>query len=483
MKNTGDQAFCDGANLDVFHNFSQSLSVSAKPGYVYFAGTHYSRNVTWWEQTPAFNAYIGRCSYMLQQGLFVADVLYYVGDGIGHGEAMKTEPALPAVGYDHDNCNLDALLTRASVKNGRIVMPDGMSYKMLVLPNRSKMAPEALEKIAALVDAGAIVVGPRPEGIAGFSVVSNQKAKFDKLLARLWAEKTEGSKSGHVIADKTPAEVLKSLHVTPDIEYSGLSKMGNIDWIHRKAGNTDIYFIASRWDPKEKIDFTFRVSGKQPEIWDPVTGVTHNITAFKQANGRTTIPLEFNPRESMFIVFSKPIASSAKGTTLSNYPKITTKSILTGKWDLHFDPRWGGPAKLTIDSLIDWTKFKQFDIQHYSGTAIYYKNFHLDAGTSKKRKLLLDLGEVHEIASVKVNGIDIGVVWTKPAQIDITRAVHAGENKLEITVVNLWPNRLIGDEGLPAEKRFTITNMHKFTKDTPLFPSGLIGPVKLENAD
>ena len=137
LKNTADQAFCDGCNLTVIHNWSHSPSVTAKPGYAYFAGTLYSRNTTWWEQTPAFNAYLGRCSFLLQQGLFVADALYYRGDAIGQGEQMKPRPALPAEGYDHDNCNLDALLTRVSVKDGRLVLPDGMSYRILVLPNNS----------------------------------------------------------------------------------------------------------------------------------------------------------------------------------------------------------------------------------------------------------------------------------------------------------------------------------------------------------
>jgi len=479
LKNTADQAFCDGANLDVFHNFSHSSSTTAKPGFVYFAGTHYSRNVTWWEQTPAFNAYIGRCSYMLQQGLFVADALYYRGDDIGHGEPMKTEPAIPAPGYDHDNCNLDALLNRVSVKNGRFVLPDGMSYKILILPDHSKIVPEALDKIAALVAAGGTVVGPRPEGIVGLTGNTTQRASLEKLMDKLWS--TGSNKLAHVIADKTPAEVLQVLRVSPDFEYSGLSKDGDIDWIHRKAGGEDIYFVASRWDAQEKIKCTFRVSGKQPELWDAVTGETRAITAFSQKNGRTTIPLEFDPRGSVFVVFRKLIASTTKGTTTSNYPALTTTAKLAGKWELHFDPKWGGPAKIEIDSLMDWTKFADFNIQHYSGTAVYYKSFKLDKGAIGK-KLILALGEVHEEAVVKVNGINLGVVWTKPAQIDISKAIHAGENKLEITVVNLWPNRLIGDEGLPVDKRFTLTNMHKFNKDTPLYPSGLIGPVRVERA-
>lgn len=412
---------------------------------------------------------------MLQQGLFVADALYYVGDGIGHGEPQKTQPSLPAPGYDHDNLNLDALLTRVSVKNGRFVLPDGMSYKILVMPAHTKIAPQALNKIAMLVAAGGVVAGPRPEGIAGLTINAAETVRLEKLIEKLW----DKSAPKHVITDRTAAQVLSDLHIAPDFTYTGLSYAGDIDWIHRKARTEDIYFIASRWDVTEKINATFRISGKQPEIWDPVTGETRPATAFTQANGLTTISLEFDPRGSVFIVFRKPIATSTQGRTRSNYPTLITKTTLTGGWDLHFDPKWGGPANMHIDSLMDWTKFEDYNIRHYSGTAVYNKTFTIDKSSAGK-KLMLDLGEVHEEAEVKVNGVNLGVVWTKPAQVNISRAVHVGINKLEITVVNLWPNRLIGDEPLPVNKRFTLTNMHKFNKDTPLYPSGLIGPVRLE---
>jgi hypothetical protein len=478
LKNVADQAFCDGLNLNVFHNFSQTLVQGVKPNYVYFAGTHYSRNVTWWEQTPAFNNYMGRCSYLLQQGLFVADALYYTGDGIGHGEQMKSTPALPAPGYDHDNCNLDVLLHRVSIKNGRLVLPDGMSYKMLMLPNQPKIAYAALQKIADLVNGGAVVIGPKPEGLAGLILNADEEVKAKKLIAQLWSPDTKY----HVISSKTVADVLKDIDLKPDFEYTGLSDTGEIDWIHRRAAGTDIYFVASRWDAKEKLNATFRVSGKLPELWDPVTGETRPAKAFTQSNGRTTVLLEFEPRGSVFVVFRKRIAASANGTAKTNYPTYVTKQIIKGSWDLNFDPKWGGPAKLTIDSLKDWTTFENYNLKHYSGTAIYHKTFTVakaDAG----KQLFLDLGVVHEEAVVKVNGINLGVIWTKPARVDISKAIHPGENKLEVTVVNLWPNRLIGDEPLPQEKRFTLTNIHKFSKDTPLLPSGLIGPVKLLEAE
>ena len=478
LKNTADQAFCDGWNLPVIHNYSHSPSVEAKPGYAYFAGTFYNRGVTWWEQTPAFNAYLGRCAFLLQQGLFVADALYYRGDGIGLGEPMKTRPALPAEGYDHDNCNLDALLTRVSVRDGRLVLPDGMSYRVLVLPDGAAMAPEALAKITELVEAGAKVVGPRPTGMAGRSPNADEKARFDAQVTQLW----EGNGEGHVVSGTTPAALLATLKIAPDCEFAGLSGAGDLDWIHRTAGGTEIYFVASRWDPVEKLTCTFRVTGKQPELWDPVTGEIRDAVAFHQENGRTVVPLEFNPRESVFVVFRKPIAPTASGGAASNYPTLTPQTELAGAWEVNFDPRWGGPGRVVFDSLVDWTKRPEDGIRHYSGAAVYRKKFDLASLPAKGTRLLLDLGEVHEAASVRLNGVDLGVLWTKPARMDITRAARAGANELEVTVVNLWPNRLIADESLPPEKRLTETNIHKFSASTPLDPSGLLGPVTLESA-
>jgi hypothetical protein len=478
MKNTGDQGFADGCNLIVVHNYSQSPSVTAKPGYVYFAGTHYSRNTTWWDETPAFNAYLGRSAFLLQQGLFVADALYYRGDAIGQIEQRKTEPALPAEGYDHDNINLDALLHRLTVHDGRLALPDGMSYRMLVLPANTAMTPEALTKIAGLLRAGAVIVGPKPSGIAGHVLDANVKKEFSATVDQLWGDRLEDGK----IFRGDAKEALKTMKLQPDLAYTGLSDKGTIDWIHRRTGDTDIYFIASKWDPEEKISATFRVAGRQPELWDPVTGEIRNAHAFSQADGRTTVPLQFGPRGSVFVVFRKAISRSASGTAQTNYPAIKELETLDGPWQVAFDPKWGGPEHVTFDTLTDWTKRPEWGIQHYSGAALYTKTFSLASTPKAREKLLLNLGEVHEVAAVRVNGKDVGVVWTKPARIDITKFVYPGKNELEIKVVNLWPNRLIGDASLPPNQRLTETNVHKVSAKTPLYPSGLDGPVTVERS-
>ena len=237
--------------------------------------------------------------------------------------------------------------------------------------------------------------------------------------------------------------------------------------------------MASRWENPESVTCSFRVSGKQPELWNPVTGERRNATAFRQENGRTLVPLEFDPCGSTFVIFRRAIGTEVNGTTASNYPTLKPQLELAGGWEVSFDPKWGGPAKIRFDELPDWTQHTEDGIKFYSGTAIYRKTFTLPTDSDKSRDLFLDLGEVREVAEVRVNGNDLGVVWTRPARVNIARAVKAGANELEVTVVNLWPNRLIGDASLPAEKRFTETNMRKFTSKSPLLPSGLLGPVRI----
>lgn len=480
LKNTADQGFTEGCNLNVIHNFSQSPSVTARPGYVYFAGTHYGRNTTWWNQTPAFNAYLGRASFLLQQGHFVADALYFRGDAIGQIEQMKRR--LPAEGYDHDNINLDAFLHRLYVSHGILSLPDGMTYRLLVLPDSGTMSLPALRKLTSLVKAGAVVVGPRPTGLAGLPLSPADVSTFHTLISQLWKDDEQSIVSGHVFSG-SPAEAVRLLHLHPDAIFSGVSSAGEIDWIHRRTQTADIYFVASRWDHPENVTATFRVEGRQPELWDPVTGEIRDAHAFAQHGGTTSLPLAFGPRGSIFVVFRKRIGSGASGPALSNSIELTPFATLRGPWHVHFDPRWGGPAETLFTSLQDWTHRDEPGIRFYSGSAMYSTDFAIRNSEQNVRRLYLDLGEVHEVADVRLNGRNLGTVWTHPARIDITSAVRTGSNHLEVTVTNLWPNRLIGDEALPSSERFTQTNAHKFGVNTPLYPSGLLGPVRLERSE
>lgn len=484
MKPVADQAFCDGLDRICFHAFSQSPSLTAKPGYVYCAGTHYDPGITWWDETPALNMYLARCSAMLQAGRFVADVAFYHGDNIGHGEPRKTLLPTLGEGYDHDNCNSEVLLTRMSVRNGRIVLPDGMNYSVLALPDQYSMSLKDLEKMASLLSAGATVVGSPPSAMSGMPLHRGDDKIFKRLAARLWAgldgtnttQKLIGK--GRLIWGKTVRQVLQDQGIPPDFEASGVSDEGTIDWIHRHLGQAEIYYIASRWAQPENIVGAFRVTGLQPELWDPVNGERRDATAFRQRDGRTLIRLEFGPCGSIFVVFRRTIRADADGTTESNYPVARPLATISGPWTVNFDPNWGGPEKVVFDQLMDWTRSPDPGIKFYSGTAVYHKRFDLP-GTSANDRLLLDLGEVDNVASVRLNGKELGVIWTKPATVDISSTARPGENDLEITVVNLWPNRLIRDESLPKDKRLTETNIHKFGPASPLLPSGLVGPVQL----
>ena len=485
MKPVADQAFCDGLNSVCIHNFSQSPSLTAKPGYVYCAGTHYEPGMSWWDETPAFNTYLGRCSAMLQAGKYVADAILYHGDNIGKGEARKKIPPTLGEGYDHDNCNSEVLLTRMSVRDGRIVLPDGMSYRVMVLPSKQAMPFADLEKLSALVENGATIVGPPPAGMAGMPLNSDVLEKFNALAGRLWGgmdgtnvtRKQVGA--GWLYWGPTARQVLQDEGVPPDFEQTGLSDAGTLDWIHRASDDVDIYYVASRCEHPEKIDCTFRVSGRQPELWDPVTGKIRDAMAFHQKNSRTVVPLEFNPCGSVFVVFRKPISPDLSGTKASNYPSVALLTTLSGPWSVNFDQKWGGPEKAVVfDPLMDWTKSPEIGIKYYSGKAVYHKRFYLDTPPAAGKRVILDLGDVHEVATVRLNGKDLGVVWTKPARVDITDAVEK-DNDLEVAIVNLWPNRLSHDESLPKESRLTESNIHKFVPASPLLPSGLIGPVNL----
>ena len=482
MKAAVDQAFCDGLNWICFHTFTHRPSITEVPGFTHSAGTHFDRTNTWWDQSAPFVDYLSRCSYMLQQGLFVADVLFYKGNGIRQSgtavvweDGMKNPPSTLGKGYDYDKCNEEVLLSRLSVKDGRLVLPDGMSYRVLALDMHTKVSLKALRKIVELTEQGATIVGEAPLALLG---INDDLEEYNKLVKSIWGRSNTSKQKiglGRVVWDTSIREVLQNQNILPDFECSGLSDTGVVDFIHRKTEDADIYYIASRWQPVENVECTFRVSDKQPELWNPVTGETRMLTNFKVENGRTVIPMEFGPCGSYFVVFKEPITVQ---NSASNWPVFKSVQQIDGDWELRFDKNWGGPESVVIADLIDWSQHENPGIKYYSGTATYYKTFDLDT-LNKDDELYLDLGKVHELAQVRLNGVDLGVAWTKPYRVHITSHIKPKGNKLEIEVVNLWPNRLIGDEFLTEEERFTQTNIRKFTKATQLLPSGLIGPIHI----
>jgi hypothetical protein len=504
LKDIADKAFCAGLTRNVLCFYVHQPRLDIKPGYQWeAAGTHFDRNVTWWPQIHAFLTYLSRCQYMLRQGRFVADFCYYYGEDVPNYVPAKTymNPPLPK-GFDCDTINADVLLNRMSVKDGRLVLPDGMSYRYLVLPHREdfSMSPAVMRKIKELVENGATVIGPRPQRAPGLTDYPGCDAEVERLANALWGPAQPDGKSyggrefgkGRIFWGGTLSETALAYEIAavlngtesaaPDFEFRGARKDANLDFIHRSGAGAEIYFVSNQMNRPERAECVFRVAGRQPEFWDAVTGRRWDATDWREENGRTVVPMEFAPRQSWFIVFRR--AALPPSDPAPNFPALEVARELSGPWTVRFDPAWGGPEEIQFDSLVDWTKRPEEGIRYYSGKATYIKMFDLpesiQAGPrGTTQPLYLDIGRVRNVAQVRLNAQDLGVIWTAPWRVEIGAAVRPKGNRLEIDVVNLWPNRLIGDAKLPPEKRRTVTNVKKFKADSPLLESGLLGPVTL----
>lgn len=471
LKPSIDKACCEGFNLLFWHAFVCSPQEYGLPGLQYFAGTHLNPNVTWWSKSNPFFDYINRCQFMLQQGLFVADACYYYGDHVPNfAQHKRTDPAGVLPGYDYDVITAEALLTRVKVESGRLVLPDGMSYRVLVLPKHRVISLPVLRKVAELAEAGATIVGPRPNEPPS---LSDDEGEHQRLVAELWDK-------GRIISDKTARQVLEEAGIPPDCEFLGDDAEADLDYIHRRAGETDIYFVANRNPKPEQVTVAFRISGKAPELWDPVTGRRAFARSYSEQQGRTHVPLEFPPCGAWFVVF-REAASAHPPRGETNAPQAVVLREIAGPWQVTFDTKWGGPGTVLFEKLENWADRPEPGIRYYSGTAVYERDFEVaDAEIEPTRgNLWLDLGSVRELAEVFVNGRSCGVVWAPPFRVDISEAVKPGVNRVRIEVVNFWPNRIIGDAKLPQDQRLTRTNIRKLTADTALMPSGLFGPVQL----
>ena len=510
MKNQGDWALCAGINRFVFHRFAHQPWLDRRPGMTMGPyGVHWDRTQTWWPMIDAFHRYLARCQFLLRQGAPVADICYLVPEGAPHvfrppSSAMEGE--LPdRRGYNFDGCAPDALRAHARVENGMIVFPGGASYRLLVLPGFDTMTPGLLGTIKDLVEAGATVLGSPPRKSPSLSDYPECDREVESLAAALWGgveppDSVERRSVGHgtVIwgGDLHPSVSGKSIAPLPELypEYQATANVlndmgvppdfesdGPIRYIHRRTEDTDIYFIANRTDRAVSATCTFRVDGGQPESWDPVTADRRTLPEFSRHEGRTQVPLRFEPYQSLLILFRDDADGTAAAPASSkNDVAATPVASLPGPWQLHFDPAWGGPAQVQFDTLDDWTTRSEDGIQHYSGIATYRTTFDLPAGAPvDTHALFLDLGEVHAMARVRLNGNDLGVVWCAPWRVDITAAVRETGNELEIDVANLWPNRLIGDSALPEDRRLSWTTWNPYKPDSPLLPSGLLGPVRI----
>ena len=478
LKPAFDQALCEGLNMMVWHAFVCSPDATGMPGQQYFAGTHLNPKVTWWSRSAPFFSYLDRNQWMMQQGRFVADVAYYYGDHVPNFTQLKrSDPAHVLPGYDYDVITAEALIERAQARNGRIYLPDGMNYRLLVLPDRKLLSMPVLEKIKALVSDGATVIGPQPVRVETLANYPAADAALAVLAADVWAHPG----AGRVIAGKTAREVLLADGVPPDCQFNDGAPDANFDYIHRQSDAADIYLVTSRTNVPVSATVTFRVAGKAPELWNAVTGAHSFAASYNETNGRTVVPLDFTPCGSWLVVFRAP-AAGHPATASANQSVFKPVQSLAGPWRVKFDPRWGGPENAVFDELVSWTQRPEPGIKFYSGTATYENAFDWPAtagNSDAPPRVWLDLGRVRELAEVRVNGQACGIVWSPPFRVDITGALKPGRNSLAVDVVNFWPNRIIGDAALPADQRLTRTNIRKLTATTPLIASGLFGPVQL----
>lgn len=532
LKPSADRAFCEGMNHVVWHTASHLPPEAGKPGWVYYAGTHLNTNVVWWPKAKPFLDYLARCSFLLQQGLFVGDVCYYYGDqGYNFVPPKHIDPSL-GFGYDYDVTNREVILNRMSVHNGRIVLPDGMSYAVLVLPEREDMDLEVLRKLEQFVREGATVVGPKPTRSNGLTNYPDCDESVRQIADRLWGpcdgravfEHTHGR--GRIIWGRALQDVLQQKGISPDFAFESPREDTKIDFIHRRTEKADIYFVSNKQSRWERIDVEFRVQGRLPELWDPETGeVTPQYVCHATDNG-VAIPLQLAPHGSMFVVFRQmpkkrpslsldaPAGSigveaarvdtwDGRRARLTVFApgryQITTedgrsaesvvKSIaqpvaLDGSWDVEFVDGPGAPSPTRFDELISWTEHAGHRVRHFSGMAQYQCPFQMpEDWLTDERRVLLDLGDLWAVGEVFLNGQSLGVLWKPPFVIDVTKSAVAGRNKLVVEVANTWSNRLVGDASVPEGERLTRTNvMHgagKRWEETPLLRSGLFGPVRL----
>ena len=507
LKTWGDLWLTEGINRFCFHCWAHSPSLTQKPGITLGPwGIHFDRRNTWFDLATGYLSYLSRCQFMLQQGLPVVDVCVLTGDGVV--AEFPRHPELRAAGYDYHGLTTDLLL-KATVQNGSIVLPSGMRYRLLATYS-PELRPQTMRRLKELVKAGATILGTKPEDAPGLAGFPASREEVRRTADELWGLDEEAGRKGHAYGQgkvfwgvpEKPVQgtsgcgvagylsctrerrVLRDIGVAPDFEYplSGNETCDNmLAYIHRRMPGKDWYFVSNQAGRPRKENCTFRLAGRKPELWDPLTGENRNLPAFRELAGRTIVPLEFAAGQSYFLVFRQAgvTESSALGPR-QNFEALKMIRELTGPWEVSFDPHWGGPrGPIRFDVLTDWTSRQEEGIKYYSGNAGYRKAFDLPAN-DRPRRIYLALGKVKDVAEVHLNGRNLGVVWCEPWRIEITDAVRTGQNELEIVVVNEWVNRLIGDASQPPERRFTWTTWNPYKANSPLLESGLLGPVTLE---
>ncbi len=479
LKPTADKLLAMGLNRFVIHTSVHQPLLDKVPGLSLGPfGQWFTRNETWAEPARAWVGYLARSSYLLQQGRFVADVLYYYGEDTNLTALFGQQAPPVPPGYGFDFVNADALRHVVSVEAGRLVSKSGMRYRVLALdPHARRTSLPVLRRLRELVAAGAVVVGTKP---AGSPSLADDEAEVRQVIDELWGTGDGGGDhrlgAGTVHGRATLGDVLAQLGVPPDFEHTKPRPDSQLLFVHRSLPEGEVYFVDNRAARAEDLEATFRVSGRQAELWRADTGA-REPASFRTAGGRTTVPLHLEPWETVFVVFRKPTSAAARTLPFRVEQDLAT---VAGPWPVRFQAGRGAPASLTFDTLGSWAEHADAGVRYFSGTGTYTASIQAPrAWFEGGARLWLDLGRVENIAEVSIGGVPLGVAWKPPYRLEVTRALKPGANSVLVRVTNLWVNRMIGDRQPGAPVQYTFTRPEFYKADSPLLPSGLLGPVKV----
>ncbi len=534
LKKLADRAFCEGMTRAVYHTMTHSPKEGGNPGWSYQAGTHISPKMTWWSMSKPFHAYLARTSALLQQGRYVADVAYYYGEQIPNfasGAKYIRESLGP--GYSYDDLNKEILLQSTVDAAGKVVLPSGMSYELLVLPEDPMMSLEVLQKIEELLSQGASILGSPPETVPGLSNYLASETTLKSIVSKIWGnEQSRFSRDwgeGTIFQGYTESEILQGKGIGPDFTYSNNQDV-NLDFIHRSTDHEEIYFICNEDSSAIQCEVSFRISGKQPFHYDAVDGTIKPILWYRENEQYTTIPLFFDPYGSAFVVFKKKEHDINHITTITNQhhllnqvnpsllmqgleeklfytfsdsanyrikfsdgteklvtsPPNNNTSTISGPWTVTFPYGWGFDPIQQFDTLIDWCDHENEELSIFSGIATYKTSFVISPEKIRDNvSFLLDLGRVGEVATIYLNGSEIATKVFAPFSFDVSGHVRPGENYLVIDVANTWSNQLIGELDTPFHEQRTRSNVGArdgFDRPWRAYharPSGLMGPVQI----
>ncbi len=531
LKRLADRAFCEGMTRVVYHTMAHSPKEAGRPGWSYSAGTHISPKMAWWDLSKPFHDYMARTSALLQEGTFVADVAYYYGEQVPKfaSGSKFVRPSLGR-GYDYDDLNKEVLLQSTVTADGQLMLPSGMKYHLLVLPEDPEMSLEVIEKITDLLNQGASILGPAPKTVLGLKDWQVREASLREKAVDIWGdalarqERTYGM--GRIFTGYEEKEILKSKNIHPDFLVS--DQAVHLDYIHRRSEREDVYFVRNPDSVFVNTTIDLRVSDRRPYLFDPENGKISAVAYFRRKGGRTQIPLQLKPYGSIFLVFKtvKEMPKNITSIQLNGVPapvtwaafygdddqinfsppqagryeiqfsdqtrrtldvEMPTQRALAGPWRVHFPYGWGFDPIQSFDSLIDWRQHIDHDLSIFSGMATYQKNFTVDKAANN---YYLDLGNVGIAARVYLNGVEVGTRVFGPYLFNVSGLIRTGANNLTVEVASTWINQLIGESQKPFHQARTNSNLaNESSRDdedwvrpwleSSTQASGLMGPVTL----